>query len=249
MKELSMEKRLKAKYILTMLLSAMILLISLGASPSKHVSEGSISFPVSQYHISEEVKHALHQESSLKHADLLRKFPYPYDAMLAICSDADMTTLQEFEEYHRFLNTKEKTLNGIGLGLDIGDSAWMYIANDTRVKADKDGNSADFSMSYFQGVNSNTLKDADKIVHYFKAGWIDSLHTFGDFSRNDHTVLFRRDLAVSAWKAMNESGFKPKVWINHGSESNVQNFGGYNSKRITKYQGGMTLNPLIIIPI
>ncbi|NLI92795.1 MAG: hypothetical protein GX434_11505 [Peptococcaceae bacterium] len=158
--------------------------------------------------------------------------------MLAISSDADMTTLQEFEEYHRFLNTREKTANGIGLGLDIGDSTWLYIANDTPEKADKDGHPADYSMSYFDRVNPQKLKDAEKINHYFKCGWIDSLHTFGDFSRNDHAIRFRRDLAISALKAMNDSGFKPKVWINHGSESNVQNFGGYNPKRVTKFQGG-----------
>lgn len=33
-------------------------------------------------------------------------------------------------------------------------------------------------------------------------------------------------------------GFKPKVWINHGSESNVQNFGAYNPNNLFKYQAG-----------
>lgn len=95
-------------------------------------------------------------------------------------------------------------------------------------------------MSYFQGLNFNRLKDAEKIVHYYNVGWIDSLHTFGDFSRNDRTIKFTRtrDMAVASWKVMNESGFKPKVWINHGSETNAQNFGAYNPKNLFKYQAG-----------
>ncbi|WP_407309726.1 hypothetical protein [Desulfosporosinus sp. SB140] len=188
--------------------------------------------------IPDAVKNALQGAILAKHPDLLRKFPYPFNAMLAISSDADMTTLEEFEEYHRFLNTKEQTPYGEGLGLDIGDSTWFYIANDTSEKVDKDGHSVDYSMSYFQGVDPQKLKDSKKIVHYFKVGWIDSLHTFGDFSRNDHLIKFTRSLAVAAWDAMNQSGFKPEVWINHGSETNVQNFGVYNSHTLFKYQQG-----------
>jgi hypothetical protein len=45
----------------------------------------------------------------------LRKFPYPFRAMLSICSDIDGTTPKEFEEYHRYLNTNSKTLHGRGL--------------------------------------------------------------------------------------------------------------------------------------
>jgi hypothetical protein len=188
--------------------------------------------------IPDAVKNALQGVSSAKHPDLLRKFPYPFDAMLALSSDIDMTTLGEFEEYHRFLNTKEQTPYGQGLGLDIGDSSWLYIANDTSEKVDKEGHSIDYSMSYFQGIDPGKPKDAQKIVHYFKAGWIDSLHTFGDFSRNDHSNKFTRDLAVAAWNAMNQSGLKPEVWINHGSETNAQNFGVYNSHTLFKYQQG-----------
>ncbi|WP_172408168.1 hypothetical protein [Desulfosporosinus sp. FKA] len=182
--------------------------------------------------IPDAVKIALQGATSAKHPDLLRKFPYPFDAMIAISSDIDMTTLGEFEEYHRFLNTKEQTPNGQGLGLDVGDSSWLYIADDTSQKVDKEGHCIDYSMSYFQGIDPNKLKDAKKIVHYFKVGWIDSLHTFGDFSRNDYIIKFTRSLAVASWNAMNQSGFKPEVWINHGSETNALNFGLYNSRNL-----------------
>lgn len=194
---------------------------------------------VTESKIPERVKLALENAPKSNPASQLRKFPFPYDAMLAISSDIDLATVEKFEVYHRFLNTKEQTPYGPGLGLDIGDSAWFYVGSDQRPKIDKQGHNVEYSMSYFQGLNPNQLKDAAKIIHYYKAGWIDSLHTFGDFSRNDKKILFKRDLAVAAWKAMNESGFKPIVWINHGSESNVQNFGGYNPKRpFFNYQAG-----------
>lgn len=168
----------------------------------------------------------------------VRKFPFPYEGMLAISSDIDSTSLTEFEDYHRFLNTKEKTPYGQGLGLDIADSAWMYMADNYSDPLDKEGHSLASSMSYFQGLDSKTPKDADKITHYFKAGWIDSLHTYGDFSRNDKKTLFTRELADAAWKEMKTSGFMPKVWINHGTETNVQNFGAYTPKGFFQYQAG-----------
>ena len=188
--------------------------------------------------IPDTVKHALENATNSTTLDQLRKFPYPFDAMLAISSDIDNTTVEKFETYHQFLNTLVKTSHGQGLGLDIGDSTWFYVANDSLIKLDKEGHKIEYSMSYFQGLNPNSHKDADKIIKYYKVGWIDSLHSFGDFSRNDRSIKFTRELAVAAWKAMNESGIKPKVWLNHGSESNVQNFGAYNSKTLFKYHAG-----------
>src|SRR4030042_3229005 len=57
----------------------------------------------------------------------LRKFPYPFRAAIAICSDIDNTeTLEEFLEIQRFLNTGEATSMGEGLGLEIGNSFFFY---------------------------------------------------------------------------------------------------------------------------
>jgi len=194
--------------------------------------------PPTEERISDTVKQALENATNTTSIAPLRKFPYPFDAMLAISSDIDYATVEKFETYHQFLNTLEQTTHGPGVGLDIGDSAWFYVVNDSLINLDKEGHKVAYSMSYFQGLNPNFHKDADKIIKYYKEGWIDSLHSFGDFSRNDRSIQFTRDLAVAAWKAMNDSGFKPKVWINHGSESNVQNFGAYNPKNLFKYQAG-----------
>jgi hypothetical protein len=56
-----------------------------------------------------------------------RRFPYPYKATLAICSDVDGMAAARFKRIHRFLNTRTKNIPhyGDGLGLDIGDSFFL----------------------------------------------------------------------------------------------------------------------------
>lgn len=211
----------------------LILLIRNHGARNKAVSEQS-SLPETQAQQVSLAAMTPVQDQSLK----VRKFPFPYEGMLAISSDIDSTSVAEFEGYHRFLNTKEETPYGKGLGLDIADSAWMYNVDNYSDQLDKEGHHLDYSMSYFQGMDPKTIKDADKIIHYFKVGWIDSLHTFGDFSRNDQQRLFTRNLAEVAWQEMKTSGFMPKVWINHGTVTNVQNFGAYNPKGLFQYQAG-----------
>lgn len=240
-----------AKLVLVIYIAFLVSCILLFAINYKSTNKAEISVPKpvlafsTQSEISppeegipETVKHDLEIATNSTAIAPLRKFPYPYEAMLAISSDIDYATVEKFETYHQFLNTLEQTSHGPGVGLDIGDSAWFFVANDSLSNVDHEGHKVEYSMSYFQGLNLNSSKDADKIINYGKVGWIDSLHSFGDFSRNDRSVKFNRDLAVAAWKVMNESGFKPKVWINHGSESNTQNFGAYNPKNLFKYQAG-----------
>lgn len=53
----------------------------------------------------------------------IRRYPLPYRAMLAICSDIDQARIDTFREIHRFLNTEADTYLGKGLGLDIAELA------------------------------------------------------------------------------------------------------------------------------
>ncbi len=159
----------------------------------------------------------------------LRKFPYPYKAMLAICSDSDCITQEYFEKMHRFLNTTSETEYGTGLGLDISDSFFVYNATDLYIN----GN----FMTYCEGTDPDRIKDGDIIKKYYQCGWIDSIHTFGDFSRRGET-LFSRNLALSAWNLLEREGIAPIVWIDHGTNTNVQNFGAYNPKNASSYQMG-----------
>lgn len=170
----------------------------------------------------------------------LRKFPYPYRAMFTFASDIDDTTPREFTVYHRFLNTKEMTPAGPGLGLDIGDTLWVYMGNNKFNKTDIHGESLESVMTVNKFLDPKSSHNANMIKHYFDAGWIDSMHTFGDFSRidRDKDVVFSRQLAVDAWDNLLKLGVRPQVWINHGNEGNVQSFGAWNPKGFSYYQAG-----------
>ncbi|PWI56879.1 hypothetical protein [Sulfoacidibacillus thermotolerans] len=175
----------------------------------------------------------------------LRKFPYPYDAMLAITSDTDGMTLQKFELIHRFLNTKEDTPLGRGLGLDVGDSFFFFIGTDRPGFLDKSLHTVwQDQMSYFYRLSPNLLHDAKEIIFYSKVGWIDSLHSLGDFSMMDsHATLFQRHFAEIAMNALKENHLQYAVWINHGNESNVGNFGNPDSNY---QQGDLPASPYYI---
>ena len=159
----------------------------------------------------------------------LRKFPYPYKAMLTICSDCDNTTVEAFERVHRFLNTREETQFGKGLGLDVSDSFFVYHGTDYFQNDDV--------MTYCEGTDPDTLKSAALIKKYYDCGWIDSIHAFGDFSRSTGS-LFQRALATRAWELLDAAGIAPAVWIDHGTYTNVQNFGSYGVSGSTSYQSG-----------
>ncbi len=56
----------------------------------------------------------------------LRDLPYPYRAMLAICSDLDETPDRNvYYQIMRFLNTTEETAMGPGVGLEVGNSVYF----------------------------------------------------------------------------------------------------------------------------
>jgi len=131
----------------------------------------------------------------------LRKFPYPYKAAMAICSDIDgTTTVNEFLEIHKFLNSKEMTSMGRGVGLEIGDSFMMYA-------------SSTCAFSYYSANPAN----ARVIKRFIKSGYIDFMHSYGekpDFTRKD---------AIEAIKELTENGCKVDVWVDHATT--VDNLG------------------------
>lgn len=156
----------------------------------------------------------------------LRKFPYPYKAALTIASDIDGTTREEFLEIHKFLNIKEMTLMGRGLGLEIGDSFYMYSTNPTinNKKAKVGGKIYDSlhydpTITYFKQTSTNISEDAQLITDFIKAGYIDTIHTFGNFSG---TGGFQRQMAINALDEMKSKGIKVDVWINHGDDYDTQ---------------------------
>ena len=139
----------------------------------------------------------------------LRKYPYPYRSALTICSDIDLTTPEEFLEIHRFLNTKQHTPMGVGVGLEIGDSFWMYSAAPKPWR----------SLSVFNGLEPVEGPWAAMILDFIRAGYLDCLHTYGDFN---HYGGFRREMAVTAVDYLQDKGIQIRVWVNHGDNHNFQ---------------------------
>ncbi len=121
----------------------------------------------------------------------LRRFPYPYKAALAICSDIDgTTTLERFLSIQEFLNTTRSTPMGTGVGLEIGNSFFPYTPDD--------------SFAYFSG----RAADREVIEAFIKAGYIDCLHSYGD------GVGLRGD-AVRALEELERNACKLDVWVDH----------------------------------
>lgn len=150
----------------------------------------------------------------------LRPFPYPYRAMLAISNDIDQSSAPRFRSIHRFLNTTEETPMGPGLGLDVADSFWFY----GRAGRGRQEDASDFT--YFAGLDWKEQSSlADEIVHYLRSGWIDTIHSYGNFSGVPAKQACSRAHAEHALEALAAADVAPRVWVNHGSAENVQNIG------------------------
>ena len=120
-----------------------------------------------------------------------RRLPYPYKAALTICNDIDSTnTLEQFLAIQEFLNTKNKTIMGEGLGLEIGNSFYP-IRN-------KHGAFA---------LMSQNPSDKEVIIDLIKLGYIDSIHSFNAAENREkiHDIV----------NFLHENKCKLEVWVNH----------------------------------
>lgn len=140
----------------------------------------------------------------------LRKFPYPYRCALSICSDIDNTrSIEEMLKVQKYICLNGPTELGDGLGLETGNSFWFY------------SDAADRSLSYFQDHSGRPSKDAPAIRELIRSGYIDVLHTYGDFNRGG----FARQYAEACASEMARENLKVLTWINHGNSNNAQNIG------------------------
>lgn len=150
---------------------------------------------------------------------IVRDFPIPFRAMLSISTDIDWTSIENFRETHRFLNTRANTAVGDGVGLDVANSFWVF-------GLERPGYPC---LSYYRGWTERTETPiADELVGYIRAGWIDTLHTYGDFSRADqYGASFARAHALDTLELFARKGLSLPVWTNHGDACNTQNIGGH----------------------
>jgi len=129
----------------------------------------------------------------------LRRFPYPYRAMLAICSDLDSTLDRHvYLEIMRFLNTTEATAMGQGVGLEVGNSIHFRAIPP--------------QFSYWDTDDAGR----EMVQTLIRTGHIDCLHSFGE-------LIYTRDEAKKALDELAEHDCRLKVWVDHGGA--VTNFG------------------------
>jgi hypothetical protein len=143
----------------------------------------------------------------------IRPFPYPYKAALAICNDLDgLATFSELKAVHDVLNGTGDTSCGPGLGLEVGDSVHFFSVHPQ----------IDDSVSYFEGLTNQPGASASALRDGIKAGILDTLHTWGNYSQKGG---FFREHAQWALEEMQKYGLSLSVWTNHGDRHNFQNLG------------------------
>ncbi|MCK4428222.1 MAG: hypothetical protein KAW16_07060 [candidate division Zixibacteria bacterium] len=161
----------------------------------------------------------------------LRKFPYPYEAALAICSDLDHTdSIEKFLSIQEFLSSTEKTPFGTGLGLEVGNSFWFYNQyNQSLKKSSKDTTYIDSMLfgipdrgiSLFDGTSDTLSPYAWVMLKLIKAGYLDCLHSYGEFAEGG----FSRDLTVKVVDFWKSEALSIDVYTNHGGTGNNDNIG------------------------
>jgi hypothetical protein len=143
----------------------------------------------------------------------LRRYPFPYRCALSICNDTDTFYYPVFEEFHAFVNGTKPTLLGDGLGLEVGDSLWVW--------------SEQKFLSLYHGLPQQDpptpSPEIDRLVELGRLGWLDVLHGFGDW--NGEWTL-DRDRIRFALDRLRDLGLKPSVYVNHGGFNMAHNIGG-----------------------
>ncbi|MCU7851334.1 MAG: hypothetical protein KZQ80_03890 [Candidatus Thiodiazotropha sp. (ex Monitilora ramsayi)] len=122
---------------------------------------------------------------------VLRKYPYPYHAVFAICSDLDETPSEKiYFETIRYLNTRDSTMFGKGLGLEVGNTIYFHMPKG--------------QFSYWNCSD----KSRENIRSLIKSGHIDCLHSFGDEADT-------RQKIEACWDELSSHDCLIRVWIDH----------------------------------
>jgi SAM-dependent methyltransferase len=133
----------------------------------------------------------------------LRRYPYPYRAALSVSNDTDGMDWAAFEDMHAFVSGTGQTPYGQGLGLEIGNSFWLW--SDT----------ASFSLHHTTPWDRDRRPSPEsaRIRELARSGWLDTLHSFGDWVTDYQ--LTRDDIAW-AFDMFDALESRPPVYVNHG---------------------------------
>jgi len=144
----------------------------------------------------------------------LRKFPYPYSAALTISWDIDDSLLEKYLIVKNYFFSDKQTKYGQGLNLKCGIGLWLF-------SNDKDSNHA----IVYQNPIEKKILDED-----YNNGLIDTLHAFGNlnncFSPKEY---FSREKAKEYLNILIKNNIYLDVWVNHGSDENIQNLSTFSS--------------------
>jgi len=129
----------------------------------------------------------------------LRRLPFPYRSMLAICSDLDETPDRRvYSEIMRFLNTTENTSMGPGVGLEVGNTIYFDMPPD--------------QFAYWNTDDAGRAMVRDLI----RSGHIDCFHSYGDLATT-------REHARRALDELSRHDCPLEVWVDHSAAPS--NFG------------------------
>ncbi len=158
----------------------------------------------------------------------VRSFPFPFRAGLAVSNDCDSQSTDCLDDWHAFVNGSRPTRYGDGLKLEVGDSFWVY--------------GGALEPALFKGhpwdENHPDGYALGKIVELGRLGWLDTLHSFGNWSvryltpdNAAHIHPHARPQIEKGLARLDELGIKPFVYVNHsGSVSNVGGPWGWYQK-------------------
>ena len=139
-------------------------------------------------------------------------FPYPYRAAVAISNDCEFMSWPDFLAIYRHLNVE--------LGLEVSTSLFFFVTNAL----------CHSSFGYFD-ASGDPAPEAEVIRELVHAGYIDTIHAYGDFDDGSFT---RGHAAQVAAECERHELLFP-FWTNHGSEKNIQNLG---HRELAVYQQG-----------
>lgn len=121
----------------------------------------------------------------------IRRIPYPFRAMLAICSDLDETPDRDvYRTTLQYLNTTESTAMGPGAGLEVGNTIYFDMPADQ------------FAYWNTDDAGREMVRD---LIH---SGHVDCLHSFGDLATT-------RAHAGRALDELAAHGCTLPVWVDH----------------------------------
>jgi len=140
----------------------------------------------------------------------LRRYPFPYHAMLSVCSDLDETPDRHVYEWiARFCNTTDRTPMGDGVGLEVGNSIY-------------------FDMPAGQFAYWNTDDAGRAMVRaMIQSGHIDCLHSYGDLAATRPDAgraldeMARHDCSLAVWidHAVAPTNLGGGIMQGHGDEA------------------------------